>query len=65
MPASRKLQLATGLGYHVLEWGDGDHTVVLIHGFLDFAPLVPSAMRARTETFRIFGEVIRGHEPDS
>jgi pimeloyl-ACP methyl ester carboxylesterase len=37
MPSSRKLQLATGLGYHLLEWGDGDHTVVLIHGFLDNA----------------------------
>lgn len=38
MPASRKLQLDTGLGYHLLEWdGGGDHTVILIHGFLDHA----------------------------
>lgn len=37
MPASRKLQLATGLGYHLLEWGEGEHVVVLVHGFLDHA----------------------------
>jgi len=37
MPVSRKVQLATGLSYHFLEWGQGDHTVVLIHGFLDNA----------------------------
>ena len=38
MPASRKLQLDTGLGYHLLEWdGGGEHTVLLIHGFLDHA----------------------------
>ncbi len=39
MPASRKLQLPTGLAYHVLEWGraDAEHTVLLLHGFLDHA----------------------------
>jgi pimeloyl-ACP methyl ester carboxylesterase len=39
MPSSRKLQLPTGLAYHVLEWGDpaAGHTVLLLHGFLDFA----------------------------
>jgi pimeloyl-ACP methyl ester carboxylesterase len=39
MPSSRKLQLPTRLTYHVLEWGDpaAGHTLVLLHGFLDFA----------------------------
>src|SRR4051812_19362021 len=38
MPASRKVQLGTGLSYHLLEWdGGGDHTVILLHGFLDNA----------------------------
>jgi pimeloyl-ACP methyl ester carboxylesterase len=33
---SRKLPLATGLTYHVLEWdGPGDLTFVLVHGFSD------------------------------
>jgi pimeloyl-ACP methyl ester carboxylesterase len=37
MPEARKLQLATGLSYHLLEWdgGGSDHTVILLHGFLD------------------------------
>ncbi|HEX3764545.1 MAG TPA: alpha/beta hydrolase [Kofleriaceae bacterium] len=35
---SRKLSLATGLTYHVLEWdGPGDLTFVLVHGFSDLA----------------------------
>jgi pimeloyl-ACP methyl ester carboxylesterase len=39
-PTSRRIALPTGLTYHVLEWGaddpTADHTVYLIHGFLDF-----------------------------
>lgn len=35
---SRRLTLATGLDYHVLEWdGPGDRTFVLVHGFSDNA----------------------------
>jgi pimeloyl-ACP methyl ester carboxylesterase len=35
---SRRIALATALGYHVLEWdAPGDTTFVLVHGFLDFA----------------------------
>lgn len=35
---SKKLALATGLHAHVLEWdAPGDTTVILVHGFLDFA----------------------------
>lgn len=38
MPRSRKLQLGTGLHYHVVESeSESDHTVLLIHGFLDNA----------------------------
>lgn len=38
MPTSRKLRLSTGIEYHVLEWdAPSDHTVVLVHGFLDMA----------------------------
>ncbi|MCU1282843.1 MAG: alpha/beta hydrolase fold protein [bacterium] len=62
MPASRKLQLATGLGCHLLEWGDGDHTVVLIHGFLDNAwgwqPVVDAALSAG---LHVVAPDMRGH----
>jgi pimeloyl-ACP methyl ester carboxylesterase len=62
MPASRKLQLATGLGYHVLEWGDGEHTVFLIHGFLDNAwgwqPMVEAALAAG---LHVVAPDMRGH----
>ncbi len=38
---SRRVSLDTGLDYHVLEWGANDasldHTVVLVHGFLDLS----------------------------
>ena len=39
-PTSQRLTLATGLDAHVLSWGEAnrdDHTVVLLHGFLDLA----------------------------
>lgn len=40
-PVSRRIALGTGLGYHLFEWGAGDssrdHTVILVHGFLDLA----------------------------
>ena len=33
---ARRIELATGLGYHVEEWdGPGDTTFVLVHGFAD------------------------------
>lgn len=62
MPQSRKLQLGTGLGCHILEWGDGDHTVVLIHGFLDNAwgwqPVVDAALSAG---LHVVAPDMRGH----
>lgn len=39
-PNSHTLALGTGLNYHVLEWNaraQTEHTVVLVHGFLDLA----------------------------
>jgi pimeloyl-ACP methyl ester carboxylesterase len=40
-PHETRVALRTGLSYHVLEWGAehaaSDHTVLLLHGFLDFA----------------------------
>src|SRR5690606_3653321 len=65
-PVSRSLQLGTGLRYHVLEWGgdrpDLDHTVVLLHGFLDLAwswePTVRAGLAGR---FHIVAPDLRGH----
>jgi acetyl esterase len=34
----------------------------LIHGFLDFAPIVPAAMEARIQAFRLFGALVRDRE---
>ncbi|MDB4964736.1 MAG: alpha/beta hydrolase fold protein [Myxococcales bacterium] len=63
MPASRKLLLGTGLSYHLLEWdGGGDHTVILLHGFLDNAwgwePVVDAGLAAG---FHIVAPDLRGH----
>lgn len=63
-PQSRKISLATGLEYHVLEWNRGaPHTVLLIHGFLDFgwgwAPMVESGDFARR--FHVVAPDLRGH----
>jgi pimeloyl-ACP methyl ester carboxylesterase len=65
-PASRQLQLATGLRYHLLEWGAGNaaltHTVVLVHGFLDYAyswaDTVAAGLGGR---FHLIAPDMRGH----
>lgn len=65
-PTSRKLPLATGLSYHVLEWEADDpacdHTVVLVHGFLDLAwgwrAMVDAGLAGR---FHIVAPDMRGH----
>src|SRR5215813_6993048 len=56
MPVSRKLTLSTGLTYPVLEWdGGGDHTVLLLHGYLDntwgWQPLVGHSMGGRVAAY--------------
>jgi pimeloyl-ACP methyl ester carboxylesterase len=62
-PISRRLPLATGLTYHLLEWGaEADHTVVLLHGFLDLAwgwvPVVEAGLAGR---FHVIAPDFRGH----
>lgn len=65
-PISRLIPLATGLRYHVLEWGADDaaleHTVILLHGFLDnawaFRPLVDAGLAGR---FHLVAPDMRGH----
>jgi pimeloyl-ACP methyl ester carboxylesterase len=63
MPVSRKLMLSTGLTYHVLEWdGGGDHTVLLLHGYLDNAwgwqPVVDAGLGRRAH---VVAPDLRGH----
>jgi pimeloyl-ACP methyl ester carboxylesterase len=65
MPGSRKLQLGTGLSYHLLEWGpaDAEHTVLLLHGFLDngwtWEPVVDGGLGATG--WRLVAPDLRGH----
>lgn len=63
---SRRISLATGLDYHVLEWGaeqpELDHTVLLVHGFLDLSwawePVVRAGLEGR---FHLVAPDMRGH----
>jgi pimeloyl-ACP methyl ester carboxylesterase len=63
---SRRIELDTGLGVHVLEWGGEDaalaHTVVLVHGFLDiawgWAPVVDAGLVGK---FHVVAADVRGH----
>jgi pimeloyl-ACP methyl ester carboxylesterase len=64
-PERRRLALATGLTCHLLEWPghgpDADHTVVLMHGFLDHCwgwERVASALGSR---FHVLAPDVRGH----
>ena len=65
-PTSRMVPLGTGLRYHVLEWGVDDvslqHTVVLLHGFLDMAWGWMRTVRARLAgRFHVIAPDLRGH----
>src|SRR5205823_8726862 len=63
---SRNVALSTGLRYHVLEWGADDpaldHTLFLLHGFLDLAwtwsRTVEAGLAGR---FHLVAPVWRGH----
>lgn len=57
----RHIALATGLRYHVLEWGAGDHTVVLVHGFLDLAWGWRRVAEALARDFHVVAPDVRGH----
>lgn len=62
MPASRKLQLGTGLTYHLLEAdAEGDHTVLLIHGFLDNAWGWLPLLEAGLGDVHVVAPDMRGH----
>src|SRR5262245_26616302 len=65
-PISRRIPLATGLTCHVLEWGGADaaldHTVVLLHGFLDLAwTWVPTVEAGLAGRFHVVAPDVRGH----
>jgi pimeloyl-ACP methyl ester carboxylesterase len=65
-PTSRRVALATGLAYHVLEWSadrdDAAHTVLLLHGFLDFAWSWDRVVQAGLGgPVRILAPDLRGH----
>lgn len=65
-PVSRRIQLATGLSYHVLEWGADEpaltHTVVLVHGFLDYAHTWDDTVAAGLGgRFHLVAPDLRGH----
>jgi pimeloyl-ACP methyl ester carboxylesterase len=54
--------LATGLTYHVLEWGDPDgEPVVLVHGFLDLAWGWQEIAERLAPKFRVIAPDLRGH----
>jgi pimeloyl-ACP methyl ester carboxylesterase len=63
---SRRIPLPSGLGIHILEWGGGEaaleHTVVLLHGFLENAwaweETVESGLAGR---FHVVSVDLRGH----
>jgi pimeloyl-ACP methyl ester carboxylesterase len=65
-PKSRKLALATGLSYHLLEWGAADpsldHSVFVLHGFLDsscsWVATVDAELAGR---FHVVVPDLRGH----
>ncbi len=70
-PVSRRIALRTGLSYHALEWSTAatpcQHTVILLHGFLDFAwtweAVVHSGLlaAAAADGYRLIAPDLRGH----
>src|SRR5262245_7125425 len=65
-PTSRRVPLGTGLTHHVLEWGaddpSRDHTVILLHGFLDIAwGWVAVAEPGLAARFHVVAPDLRGH----
>ncbi len=58
-----RVELATRLSAHVLEWGpaDGDHTVVLVHGFLDLAWGWRRTAEVLATRWHVLAPDMRGH----
>jgi pimeloyl-ACP methyl ester carboxylesterase len=65
MMQSHKILLSTGLRHHLLEWGADehhDHTVLLLHGFLDVAwSWVPTVEAGLAGRFHVVAPELRGH----
>jgi pimeloyl-ACP methyl ester carboxylesterase len=58
----RKLSLATGLTYNVLEWdGPGDLTFVLVHGFADLAYMWHQVAERLAPHGHVIAPDLRGH----
>jgi pimeloyl-ACP methyl ester carboxylesterase len=61
-PRSRRIALATGLTYHLLEWGDpAAPPIVLVHGFLDLAWGWDPLARRLAGRLRVLAPDLRGH----
>ncbi|MBK9032886.1 MAG: alpha/beta hydrolase [Myxococcales bacterium] len=60
-PRRRRIALPTGLTYHLLEWGAGDHTLVLVHGFLDLAWGWAEVAARLAERYHVVAVDLRGH----
>jgi pimeloyl-ACP methyl ester carboxylesterase len=63
-PAERRTVLFTGLDCHYLEWDEvhADHTVVLVHGFLDLAWGWARCVEAGLSTrYHVVAPDVRGH----
>jgi pimeloyl-ACP methyl ester carboxylesterase len=59
---SRKLSLATGLTYHVLEWsGPGELTFVLVHGFADHGYMWNDVAERLAPHAHVIAPDLRGH----
>lgn len=61
---ARKLPLATGLTYNVLEWGPdapGDLTFVLVHGFADIAAMWSEVAERLAPAGHVIAPDLRGH----
>jgi pimeloyl-ACP methyl ester carboxylesterase len=60
---SRRVPLRTGLTYHLLEWdAASDHTVLLLHGYLDFAWTFARMVEAGLAgAYHLVAPDLRGH----
>jgi pimeloyl-ACP methyl ester carboxylesterase len=59
---SRRISLATGLTYHVLEWNpESPRTVILLHGFLDHAWGWEPVVEAGLGDVHVVAPDMRGH----
>lgn len=64
--ASGRIALQTGLSYHYLEWDRptprAEHTVVFLHGFLDFCETwLPVVAHRLADRFHVIAPDLRGH----